>query len=71
VPRNLDQGAGMIPASAKNATDDLYLVNINSGQKILIDGSGQYNMTNLILTQDKKFIYFTDSISGKLYKLAI
>jgi Tol biopolymer transport system component len=71
VPRNLDQGAGMIPASAKNATDDLYLVNIGSGQKILIDGSGQYNMTNLILTQDKKFIYFTDSISGKLYKLAI
>jgi hypothetical protein len=71
VPRNLSEGAGMIPASAKNATDDLYLVNITSGQKILIDGSGAYNMTNLILTQDKKSIYFTDSISGKLFKLAI
>lgn len=71
VPRNLKEGAGMIPASAKDATDDLYLVNISSGQKILIDGSGQYNMTNLILTQDKKFIYFTDSITGKLFKLAI
>lgn len=71
VPQNLEQGAGMIPASAKNATDNLYLVDLTSGQKILIDGSNQYNMTNLIITSDQKFIYFTDSITGRLFKLAI
>ncbi len=71
VPRDMQPGSGMIPAAAQDSRDDLYLVNLTSGQKILIDGSGQYNMTNLILTKDKKFIYFTDSITGRLYKLAI
>lgn len=71
VPRDLAQGAGMIPASSANNVDDLYLVDLNSGQKILIDSSGTYNMNNLILTQDKKFLYFTDSITGRLFKLAI
>lgn len=71
VPRYLPTGAGLMPSSAVKQNDNLYLVNLNSGQATLIDDSGSYSMSKLILTADQKNLYFTDQKSGRLYKLAL
>lgn len=71
VPASLPTGAGLSPESARDQGDSLYLVNLNSGQTTLIDNSNTYNMSDLILTANKKTLYFTDKITGKLLKLAL
>ncbi len=69
VPQSLPDGAGLAPSIANNQGDSLYLVNLASGQTTIIDNSNLYNMSNLIITADKKSLYFTDKITGKLLKL--
>ena len=71
VPQNLPDGAGLSPTSADDIGDSLYLVDLISGQSTAIDTGNVYNMTNLLVTNDKKFIYFTDKKSGRLYKLPL
>jgi len=71
VPVNLPTGAGLSPASSLKNTDQLYLISLDSGQKTLVDDGRLYNMTDLILTKDQKSLYFTDKISGKLYRLSL
>jgi len=69
VPQSLPDGAGLLPTGTKDNGDNLYLVNLSSGQTTIIDDSGLYNMTNLILTTDKQSLYFTDQKTNKLLKL--
>lgn len=71
VPRYLPSGAGLLPSTSVKQNDDLYLINLLNGQKTLIDDSGLYSMSKLILTSDQKTLYFTDQKTGRLYKLAL
>jgi len=70
VPQTLERGAGLFPQTAKNTADDLYRVNLDSGTKVLLD-STSYNMQNLMVTSDQSSLYFTDSFTGRLHKIAL
>jgi len=71
VPKVMPAQAGLIPALARNINDDLYLINITSGQKTLVDDADQYSMSNLVLADNGNSLYFTDQKSGRMYKLAL
>ncbi len=72
VPESLERGAGLFPEIAEYTKDDLYKINVQTGQKRLIAiPDGHYNMNNLIVTEDESTLYFTDSISGLLHKIEL
>lgn len=71
VPRVLEEGSGLFPALANSSSDDLYYVNLTTGQKTELDNSGFYNMTNLMISSDQKTLYFIDKKTQKLRSLAL
>lgn len=72
VPEYLDEGAGLFPEMAQKTKDDLYKVNIRTGEKELIAiPDNSYNMSNLIISQDGKNLYFTDANSSLLHKIEL
>jgi len=72
VPESLERGAGMFPEMAKNTKDNLYHVNIATGQKRLIAiPDGYYNMTNLVVTENEDNLFFTDAASGLIHKIEL
>jgi len=68
VPKNLPQGAGMLPELAENTTDDFYKVDVLTGEKtFLAEGAfGGYNVKNIFLSDDESLLYFVDSDTGCL-----
>jgi len=71
VPRSLQDGAGWLPPSTITSPDDVYAINLETGQKDLVVSEGDYNMSNLIITKDGATVYFTDNKTGGLYKLPL
>jgi hypothetical protein len=71
VPRSMSAGAGWLPYSSLDTPDDVYSIDLASGAKTLISSEGTYNMSDLIITKDGSTLYFTDNITGGLYKLAL
>lgn len=72
VPESLEKGAGMFPEMAKNTRDDLYHIDINTGQKRLIAiPDGFYNMTNLVITENEDNLFFTDATTGLIHKIEL
>lgn len=69
APKTLQTGAGMFPNLADNTADDLYYLNLNTNTKTLISQNNYYNMTNLVITADQRYLYFTDKQSGRLHRL--
>jgi hypothetical protein len=72
VPRTLPEGSGIFPEMAKDTADDLYKINVKTGEKELIatteDG---YNMTNLMVSKDEKNLYFTDNRDSLIRKIKL
>ncbi len=72
VPQNLPEGAGIFPELAQNSQDQLYQINLQTGaKKEIATPDGSYNMSDLIVSGDGSYLYFTDSSSDKLYKVKI
>lgn len=72
VPEKLDEGAGLFPEMAQNTKDKLYEIDLNTGSKSVVSTpEGGYNMSNLIISDDGKSVFFTDANSKKLYKVNI
>lgn len=72
VPEKLEQGAGLFPELAKNTTDDLYKVDTKTGLKKLIAiPDGDYNMSNLIVTNNGSDLYFTDETTQAIHKIKL
>lgn len=72
VPRSLEAGAGMFPELAANTTDDLYQIDIATGAKKRIAvPQGDYTINNLMVSQDQKYLYFSDSASNQLHKIQL
>jgi len=72
VPESLDKGAGLFPEIAKNTRDNLYQVNIETGEKKLVAvPNGDFNMSNLIVTNNGGSLYFTDSNTNVLHKIEL
>jgi hypothetical protein len=72
VPEKLEEGAGLFPELAKDTKDNLYKINIRTGVKKLIAvPDGSYNMSNLIISDNGKYLYFTDETTKRLYKIKL
>jgi hypothetical protein len=70
VPNELPEGAGLYPELAKDSYDSLYKIDLQTGQKELIAiPEMAYNISNLIVSQDQKTIYFTDNSTGQIHKI--
>jgi hypothetical protein len=72
VPESLDQGAGLFPEIAQSTRDNLYKINIETGEKSLVAiPNGDFNMSNLVVTNNGSNLYFTDSITKTLQKIEL
>lgn len=70
VPENLPEGAGLFPELADRTKDDLYQIDLISGQtKLVAVPDGSYNISQVMVSDNQKFLYFTDKQSGKIYKI--
>lgn len=72
VPKELEAGAGLFPELAKNTPDRLYKIDTKTGLKKLIAiPDGDYNMSNLIISDNGYYLYFTDEITKRIYKIQL
>ncbi len=72
VPETLAEGAGLFPELAQATKDDLYLVNPETGSKKLTAiPDGDYNMSDLIVSDNGYYLYFTDVQTGLIYKIKL
>lgn len=72
VPEKLEEGAGMFPDLAKTTTDRLFKIDIETGLKKLVAiPDSDYNMTNLIISDNGYDMYFTDEITQQLHKIKL
>ena len=73
VPKDLPEGAGMIPELAKNTRDDFYKVNVGTGEvSFLAEGAmGGYNVSEIYLSKDEDILYFVDKNTEKLRYLRL
>ena len=61
-----------MPDLVKNTKDNLYKIDTKTGLKKLIAvPNGDYNMSNLIVSDNGYYLYFTDSNTGKINKIKL
>lgn len=67
VPRALERGAGIAPRLADDVSDDIYKVNILTGQKELIaQPIVSTNVGSMLVSADGTRLYWTDKRTGAL-----
>jgi Tol biopolymer transport system component len=72
VPQSLSSGAGLFPEIAQNTPDNLYKVNIQTGEKKLVAvPDGNYNMSSLQVSGDGSTLYFQDSNTKLVHKVQL
>lgn len=72
APDSLEQGAGLFPELAKNSPDSLYKIDARSGLKKLVAvPDGRFNMTDLLVSADGVYLYFTDANSERIHKIKL
>ncbi len=72
VPEELEKGAGLFPELADRTKDDLYKIDLTTGSKKLIAiPESFYNISQIIVSEDQDFLYFTDKFSGRLYQIKL
>jgi len=72
VPQSLEKGAGLFPELADNSIDYLYKINTKTGLKKLVAiPDKNYNISNLIVSENNDFIYFTDKLNGELHQIRL
>ncbi len=72
VPQTLDTGAGLFPEMAQNTSDNLYQINIATGEKKLVAvPDGNYNMSNLSVTTDGSTLFFQDDNTKLVHKVIL
>ena len=71
VPRDLPQGAGILPDVAANNLDDMYKIDLKTGQKIPVNLGGDYNVKNLSFDKTKNKLYFTDGNQNGVFEIKL
>ena len=72
VPESLEEGAGLFPALVKNTKDNLYQIDTQTGLKRLVaTPTGDATMTNLIISSNGYYLYFTDANTGTINKIKL
>ncbi|OGF26747.1 hypothetical protein A2303_05120 [Candidatus Falkowbacteria bacterium RIFOXYB2_FULL_47_14] len=70
VPEKLSEGAGLIPELGLRTKDNLYKIDPVTGQKkLLAVPDGTYNISNVIISDNGYYLYFTDEKTGKLHQI--
>lgn len=70
VPDQLPDGAGLFPELADNTEDHLYKIDLKNGTKKLVAvPNGAYNISDIVVSQDQKNLFFTDKQNNNLYKI--
>lgn len=72
VPRSLDTGAGIFKQDFDTQPTDLYKVDLKTGFKTKIaTPDNNYNIDNVIVTENGDYLYFTDKTTGRLYSVRL
>jgi len=72
VPDSLEEGAGLFPDLAKSAKDNLYKIDIQTGLKKLVAiPDGDFSMSDLIVSDNGYYLYFTDANTGNINKIKL
>lgn len=70
VPQTLQEGAGLFANELDNSPCDLYKIDLKTGLRTKIAvPEGNPNIENIMVSQDQKYLYFTNKTDGKLYKI--
>lgn len=72
VPQFLPQGSGIMPSIAENIPDDVYKIDVTTGASSLLATLDiPLTIHSLIISPDKRFIYFTDNVTGRLRSIRL
>lgn len=70
APQELPRGAGLYPAVSDTIADELWRIDLQNGerQRIAIP-SEEHTIERVVVSDDERYLYFTDKISGQLFKI--
>jgi len=68
VPRELPEGAGLVPELGDETEDDFYKIDVATGEiNFLAEGAmGGYDVEDIYVSDDEKYLYFVDQDMGRL-----
>jgi hypothetical protein len=70
VPKSLESGSGLFPEMSDNTIDEIYKIDLKSGQnKLIAIPDNDHTIAKIIVSPDSRFLYFTDKQTGKIYKI--
>lgn len=69
VPKDLPQGAGILPEVAADSTDDMYKIDLKTGLKTSVPLNGDYNIKNITFDKTKNKIYFTNGDQYGIFEI--
>ncbi|TSC96187.1 MAG: Uncharacterized protein Athens101410_117 [Parcubacteria group bacterium Athens1014_10] len=72
APKYLPEGAGLAPEIADRG-DNFYKINLDRGVKTFLaePSVGEYNVSDIFLSAEEDFLYFTDQNTGQLNKIQL
>ena len=72
VPQFLPQGSGIMPSIADGIPDDIYKIDVTTGATSLLANLDiPLSINSLMLSPDKRFIYFTDDATNRLRSIRL
>ena len=72
VPEKLEKGSGLFPEMANDTKDNLYKIDTQTGfKKLIAIPDNDYNMSNLILSDNGRYLYFTDEENQNLHQIKL
>jgi Tol biopolymer transport system component len=77
VPNSLPDGTGLYPELAATTPDTFYKIDLTTGQQTVLAepvnsrGSDTYTASNVILSPQGDYLYFTDIQTGLVYKIQL
>lgn len=72
VPERLEEGAGLFRELAQNTKDNLYKIDPQTGLKKLVAiPDGQFTMSDLTVSANGSYLYFTDAKTGRINKIKL
>ncbi|MDD5043513.1 MAG: hypothetical protein PHD51_02460 [Patescibacteria group bacterium] len=73
VPKSLPKGAALVADYKNQTADTLYKIDVATGIKTLLAETygGTFTVKDIMVSQDQKFLFFTDYQTGNLHKIQL
>lgn len=71
VPKNLPDGAGMLPELAAGAYDDLYKIDLTTGLKTSVPLGGDYEIGQISFDANNEKVFFTDKNQSGVFEVKL